>query len=155
VTDLTWTGLMSRGRGPARVLVVDDEPLVRRSMVSAVQSLGYEAVAASSAEEALERLAEESFHAGLFDVRLPGLSGVDLLGQALERFPELAVVMLTGVGESSVALECLDLGARGYLLKPLDLAFLTWALNDAIALRALLVERNRLAVGGGPSEEVS
>ena len=64
---------------------------------------------------------------------------------ALSRDPEMAVIMLTGLDIPEVAIECMDQGARTYLVKPIEVDFLRLALRDALGLRRVLVERNDLA----------
>lgn len=64
--------------------------------------------------------------------------------QVLENDPELAVIMLTGVNDPKLAMECIEKGARTYLVKPIHPDFLRLALLDALAMRAVLMERNRL-----------
>ena len=73
--------------------------------------------------------------------------GVEFLGWALTRDPEMAIIMLTGLDIPEVAIECIDDGARNYLVKPVETEFLRLALRDALAMRKVLVERNQLADG--------
>ena len=77
---------------------------------------------------------------------LPRMNGVEFLSWALKRQPDLAVIMLTGRGEPELAMKCIDQGARTYLVKPLDVDFLERAVRDALMVRKLLLERNRLSV---------
>ena len=74
------------------------------------------------------------------------MNGVEFLSWALKRQPDLAVIMLTGRAEPELALKCIDQGARTYLVKPLDVDFLERAVRDALMVRKLLLERNRLSV---------
>ena len=89
------------------------------------------------------------FDVVLLDVELPRMNGVEFLSWALARDPELAVIMLTGLDNPKLALECLSKGARTYSVKPFDPSFIQHALRDAVAMRRLLVERNEDV---GPSE---
>lgn len=135
------------GYGPpeADVLVVDDDPEVRKSLGRLVRSFGFDVRSASSAEEADAWLGSQRFHVCLLDVGLPRMTGLEFLSWALERDPEMAVVMLTGIDDPELALEALDHGARTYLVKPVEATFLRAALRDALAIRELLVERNELS----------
>jgi len=72
------------------------------------------------------------------------MKGVEFLSWALSRDPEMAVIMLTGLDLPEVAIECIDQGARTYLVKPVEADFLRLALRDALAMRSVLVERNDL-----------
>ena len=79
----------------------------------------------------------------LLDIELPRMKGIEFLSWALDRDPELAVLMLTGLDDPELAIQCLELGARTYLVKPVDTAFLRMAIRDALAVRQLLLERDR------------
>ena len=122
------------------------DSLVANNLVLAlyrlITKMGHTARAAASAEEADEWLSNERFDACLLDIELPRMSGTEFLGWALKRDPEMAVIMITGIDVPEVALECLDGGARTYLVKPVESAFLERALRDALAVRQLLIERN-------------
>ncbi|MBT3327745.1 MAG: response regulator [Gemmatimonadales bacterium] len=129
----------------ARILVVDDEADIRQSLQRLVTRFGYTAKGASSAEEADRWLTSERFDLLLLDIELPRMKGVEFLSWALSRDPEMAVIMLTGLDIPEVAIECMDQGARTYLVKPIEVDFLRLALRDALGLRRVLVERNDLA----------
>ena len=138
-----WKDLPSAAPRNARVLVVDDDPDVRRSLERAAAALGHETRSAASAEEADHWLSAERFDLMLLDIELPRMKGVEFLSWALERDPELGVLMLTGLDDPDLAIQCLEAGARTYLVKPIETEFLRLALRDALAVRWLLVERNR------------
>jgi DNA-binding NtrC family response regulator len=142
---LGWKALGSIGPRSARVLIVDDDPDVRKSLTRVVTALGHETRAAASAEEADHWISAERFDAMLLDIELPRMKGLEFLSWALDRDPELAVIMLTGLDDPELAIECMEKGARTYLVKPIETDFLRLALRDALAVRALLRERN----GGG------
>lgn len=142
---LGWRDVIGRAPTKARILVVDDEVEVRRSLHRLVTRMGHSARAAASAEEADEWLANEPFEVCLLDIELPRMSGTEFLEWALKREPELAVIMLTGLDVPEVAIQCLDAGARSYLVKPVEKDFLAVALRDALAMRQILVDRNDLA----------
>ena len=72
------------------------------------------------------------------------MSGLEFLSLVLSRQPDVAVIILTGKNEPELAMECLDRGARTFLVKPFDIAFLGRSVRDALMIRQLLVERNRL-----------
>ncbi len=141
-----WRSLISRAPASARVLIVDDDHHVRKSLERLVTSLGHEVRAAASAEEADHWLGAERFEAMFLDVELPRMKGVEFLSWALDRDPQLAILMLTGLDDSDLAVECLEQGARTFLVKPPEPEFLRLALRDALAMRQLLIERNQDAV---------
>lgn len=125
--------------------MVDDELELRRGLQKLVTRFGYTVHTAGSAEEADICLTAERFDVCLLDIELPRMKGVEFLGWALKRDPEMAVIMLTGLDAPELAIECIRAGARTYLVKPVAADFLDLALQDAVAVRSVLVERNDLA----------
>lgn len=139
---LSFKELIDHGPETARILVVEDEPEVRKSLKRLVESFGHSAKTASSAEEADAWLGSQRFELCLLDIQLPKMAGVEFLGWAQDRDPEMAVIMLTGLDDPELALECLNHGARTYLVKPVEVEFLRAAVRDALTVRRLLTERN-------------
>ena len=139
---MSWRGLVEEAPASGRVLVVDDDPEIRKAVSRLLVRSGHRAQAAGSAEEADQWLGRERFDVCLLDIELPRMSGLEFLGWSLKRDPEMAVIMLTGLDAPEVALECLDHGARTFLVKPVEAPFLIRAVRDAMALRRLLVEHN-------------
>ncbi len=148
---VSWADLADLDVNGASVLIVDDEPAVRRRLETVVSGYGYKTATAASAEEADQWLSVTRFDVVLLDIELPRMSGVEFLTWALARDPELAVIMLTGLDNPDLALECLANGARTYFVKPFDPGFIRHALRDAVAMRRLLVERNEGA--GAPDRK--
>lgn len=142
-----WKDVLAAAPERGRVLVVDDEVEVRRGLQRLITRFGYSVRVAASAEEADNWLNSQRFDICLLDIELPRMKGVEFLGWALTRDPEMAVIMLTGLDLPEVAIECIDEGARTYLVKPVEADFLRLALRDALAVRRVLVERNDLAGG--------
>jgi DNA-binding response OmpR family regulator len=102
----------------AHILVVDDEGAIRYSISKTLQRVGYQVSAAASGEEALELMNEQTFDVVLTDIRMPGLSGVELLARIKDRAPDAIVILMTGYASLSTAVEALRLGAHDYLIKP-------------------------------------
>lgn len=102
----------------AQVLVVDDEGAIRYSVSKTLQRIGYEVEEASSGEEALEMLAKRDYDVILTDIRMPGLTGVDLLKRIKDISPDGIVILMTGYASLGTAVESLRLGAHDYLIKP-------------------------------------
>lgn len=132
---------MTAAATPTSVLVVDDEDSIRQALERFVTRLGYRAVMARDGITALERVAQNHFDLILCDVRMPGVSGVELVPKVLERDPDVAILMLTAVDEPRTAVECLKLGAYDYLIKPVDLDELELAMRTALRRRQLEMER--------------
>jgi putative two-component system response regulator len=127
-----------------RVLVVDDEESIRRAIGKFLRARGFEVVTAESGMEALDQLEQQSFVLMLCDVRMPGLTGVEIVPRALQLDGELAVMMLTAVNDAPTATEALSHGAMDYLMKPVELADLEQAIERALHKRALLIEQRRV-----------
>ncbi|HTA06839.1 MAG TPA: HD domain-containing phosphohydrolase [Solirubrobacteraceae bacterium] len=100
------------------LLIVDDEDALRRWAERTVRENGYTCEGAADAVAARERLAQDSFRLALLDVNLPGDSGIRLLSEIRRDKPEVAVVMVTGEDSTELALKAIELGAYGYLVKP-------------------------------------
>ena len=145
---LGWKTLVENPPTEAEILVVEDDPNLLELTSSAIQDMGFSVCTALSAETADQRISTGEIDVVLLDIDLPRINGVDFLEWALTRQPELSVIMLTGLDDPALALQCLDHGARAYLVKPFDIDFLERTIRDALITRNLLVELNRLADGG-------
>src|SRR5437667_5234168 len=120
---------------PARVLVVDDEPLTARTLVRMVTHFGHEAVVADSVEQAVARFSEASFDVVLTDLNLGGWSGFELLTHVSSRAPEVPVVLITGYATIDSAMEAIQAGAYDSIAKPPTLEGLGELLRRAIEKR--------------------
>jgi len=120
-----------------RILAVDDDLLSLKLLVKALEIEGYEVVTAQSGAEALERLAGHVFDAALVDLRMPGMSGLELLREIRRRDPSMEVVMTTAHPDVATAVEALKDGASDYLQKPLNLEELRHRLARVIERRFL------------------
>jgi putative two-component system response regulator len=129
---------------PKRLLVVDDEESIRTALSRFLSTKGFEVENASSGQAALRLLGRERFTVMLCDVRMPGMTGLDVLHQALSDDPDLAVVMLTAVNDAVTATEALAGGAFDYLVKPVELNHLEGALERALHKRTLVLEHRRV-----------
>jgi putative nucleotidyltransferase with HDIG domain len=128
----------------ARVLIVDDDDSVRTALLRVLQRSGFTCRGADSASLALELLGSERFDVMLTDVRMPGMSGVELVPKARAIDEDLAILMLSGVNDVAFATGAMKHGALDYLLKPASAEQLTTALNAAMHRRALDIERRRV-----------
>jgi putative two-component system response regulator len=130
--------------GPPRLLVVDDEEAIRSAIGRFLQGRGYHVEAVESGEAALALLQKEPFVVMLCDVRMPEMSGLELVPRALRLDPDLAIVMLTGVNDAQTATDALGHGALDYLVKPIELPELQRAVERAAHRRQLVIERRRV-----------
>jgi putative two-component system response regulator len=107
-----------RASSPVKVLIVDDDVTFSRSMCWILVDAGYDCSEAASGAAARQALDNGDIAAVLCDLRLPGESGLDLLASLSADFPEVAVVVTTGVGDPPTAAMAFEIGAYGYLVKP-------------------------------------
>ena len=110
----------ARRRTPHSFLVVDDDDAFRTRLVKALQARGLAAHGAGSAAEALKVASELRPHGAIIDLRMPEVSGLDLVSELAARFPGILTVVLTGYGSIATAVEAVRRGAIHYLQKPLD-----------------------------------
>jgi two-component system, OmpR family, KDP operon response regulator KdpE len=100
-----------------RILVVDDDPQIRRAMKAALTARGYEASDARTGDEALEKLRSETFDLILLDVNMPGSSGMEIC-RVIRSSSDIAIIMLTVNNSEKSKVEALDAGADDYVTKP-------------------------------------
>jgi putative two-component system response regulator len=125
----------------ANCLVVDDEPTVRRSVVRMLQAQGFNCFEAGSGREALgvlERIGDAPLV--ISDMRMPEMDGVGLLEAVRERYPDTSVIMLTGMTETTTAVDCLHRGAADFLLKPISVGELQARVARVLEKRALVLQ---------------
>ncbi len=108
--------------GDMDILVIDDEVMVRDSLVAYLEECGYRVRSAGTGEEGLWLLEEQQADLIFTDIKMPGLSGIDVLRRVRERWPATEVVLVTGFATVDHAVEALRLGAYDFLLKPVRLA---------------------------------
>ena len=127
--------------GAANCLIVDDEPSVRRSLVRMLQAQGFTCFEAGTGREALgvlERIGEAPLV--ISDMKMPELDGIGLLGAVRERYPDTSVIMLTGMSETTTAVDCLHMGAADFLLKPISVGELQARVARVLEKRALVLQ---------------
>ncbi|HEY2806161.1 MAG TPA: response regulator [Gemmatimonadales bacterium] len=135
---------MPSAKQPPRILVTDDDESVRNALARFIAKSGYDVMQAENGEAALEILKHGSFAGMLCDIRMPGMTGVELLPQVIAHDPDIAIIMLTAVGDPGSAIQCLKLGATDYLIKPVELEELAHSLQFALRKRELEVERREM-----------
>jgi len=103
-----------------RVLIVDDEKNIRESVERYLKTENIETVTAENGLSAKRLLQEQVFSAGIVDLRMPGMDGLELLKWIREQGPRLPVIMISAYGEIRDAVEAMKLGAQDYIVKPFD-----------------------------------
>ncbi len=132
-----------------RVLVVDDDPLVRETVEELLEDQGLEPTVVEDGEAALARAEEQEFDAVLSDIRMPGRDGTEILPELRERRPATPVILMTGFASIDSAVEAMRAGAFDYLTKPFKADVMMATLERAFEFRELERENTRLrrAVG--------
>jgi len=116
-----------------KVLVVDDDPVVGRSFDRVLDGKGYAVIHAQDGEEALRKLASESYDVVFTDIRMPGMSGLDVAEQVKARQPWLPVVIVTGYGTEENEARAEAAGVAGFLRKPLSPEMIESSAEKALA----------------------
>jgi putative two-component system response regulator len=122
---------------PDRVLVIDDEAVIRRLLCQKLSSEGYECKEASTAEDVFNKLRNGPIGLVILDIKMPGKSGIELLPEIKAAYPDTAVVMATAVTELSVAIQCIKQGADDYICKPFNLDEVSLSVKGALEKRQL------------------
>lgn len=122
---------------PKHLLLVDDEPLLRQAVAELLTGRGFRVQEAASGESAVALLTEFAFDALVTDLRLPGLPGSAVIDAALERYPDIVVVVVTGYGTVRDAVAAIKRGASDFVAKPFQIDELLHALNGALEQRRL------------------
>lgn len=118
----------------ARVLVVDDDDTIRDTLYELL-SESYVCQTAETAEKALARLEADEYDVVLTDISMPGLSGLELLGQVRQTFPNTPVIIISGISDQEHAQGLIKLGAFDYLLKPFSLEVVEKSVKRAVDYR--------------------
>jgi len=116
-----------------RVLVVDDEAKMRRVLEIMLQRMGHEVACAANGDEALQVMKTAPVHLVISDLRMPGMSGTELLKALREQGNEVPVIIMTAYGTIESAVEAMKLGACDYIIRPFDVEALELAINRILA----------------------
>jgi two-component system nitrogen regulation response regulator GlnG len=130
--------------GKAHLLVVDDEVDFTRLIQKSLAPLGYRVDTATSATQAIALQRKRSYDLALVDMRMPEMTGLELLQYLKMRDKSIFVIIMTAYGSFAVGIESLKLGACDYLAKPFSLAALKQKTKEAIRRRAQLLEEQRV-----------
>lgn len=126
------------------ILIIDDEPLMRVSMVDALKAVGYSVQEASTGLEGLHHLQSSRFDLVITDLRLPGVDGLQIVKQCKEQFPRTEVVVITAHGSVDTAVDAMKSGAYDYITKPFSMDELLLSVERVCAVVALREENQVL-----------
>jgi len=127
-----------------RILVVDDERVLRNNVAKYLSMQGHQVDTAASGEEALQRVQEASYGLVITDRRMPGMDGIELIGRLRDHQPSALTLLITAYASVDSAIEALRGGAADYLLKPIDLGELGRKVSALLATRDLADRVRRL-----------
>ena len=122
--------------GNARILVVDDDESIRTVFKINLEERGYFVETAETGEEAIAKTKAEFYNLALIDIRLPDMEGTELLTAIGKSVPEMVKLIVTGFPTLQNAVEAVNMGADGYVLKPVDM-------DGLMSLIEELLERQR------------
>ncbi|NIO15830.1 MAG: response regulator [Deltaproteobacteria bacterium] len=127
-----------------KILVIDDEKNIQKALKGILTDEGYSVASASSGEEGLQMVEAENFEAVLLDIWLPGIDGLQVLRGIKKSFPEVPVIMISGHGTISTAVEAVKEGAFDFFEKPLSMERVIITVDRAIYQKRLLRENEEL-----------
>lgn len=118
-----------------RVLIVDDEQVVCDVLHDELSEQGYQCTSVLSGDEAISKLGANGFDAVLLDIRLPGMSGMEVLREIWLHHSETVTIMITAINDVDTAVEAMKLGASDYIVKPFDLDRVAASIRTALETR--------------------
>jgi DNA-binding NtrC family response regulator len=118
-----------------KILVIDDEDIVRTSCSRTLSPLGYEVRLTQSSLDGLRMIDEEKFDLVLTDIKMPDMDGIEVLKQVRDKFPEMKVIIMTGYQSIENALKSVQLGAFDYIEKPFSPDALISSVSKALGNR--------------------
>jgi DNA-binding NtrC family response regulator len=131
----------------ARVLIVDDEKNMRKTLADILQSEGYEVATAATGEEAIELCAKQGYDVVLLDVRMPGMGGVEAFRQIRRHQEGVRVILMSAYGVDELKQAALDEGAIAFLAKPLDVERVVKLIGEVRETAILVVEDDEKTAG--------
>lgn len=139
----------------ATVLLADDEDTLRQNLARVLEEEGFDVIACRDGDEAFEALKSQPVDALVTDLRMPGISGMELISRARELVPDVPIIVITAFGEVETAVEAMKNGARDYICKPLMIEELILKLNQLLATRALVRQNRALCELAGRGHDFS
>ena len=115
-----------------RILVVDDEEVVQNLLQRILTEAGYDVTTAADGEEALFAVSQGEVEVVLLDIKMPGMSGIEVLGKLTTDWPDICVIVVTAVVDTQTAVEALKMGAYDYVTKPFNRGNVVRKVQEAI-----------------------
>jgi signal transduction histidine kinase len=126
------------------ILVIDDEVAMLKTLSAGLEDMGYKVTTAVNGQEALALIKGQPFNIVIADIKLPDISGLEILETAKELNPETAVIIITGHASIETAVDAINEGAYAYILKPVAMEGLETIIKNALREQRLLLENREL-----------
>lgn len=132
------------GNQAVKILTIEDDRSVRESFVAHLEDCGYIAIAAPNGKQGVELFHQERPDLVLVDLRMPEIDGLEVLKELSGKFPDIPLIVISGTGVITDAIEALHSGAWDYILKPVeDMAMLTYSIEQALEKSRLQLENRK------------
>ena len=135
------------------ILVVDDDPIICRQLARLYSQRDYRVTIATLAEQALEFLGDQDIDLVVTDIRLPGMSGIELARRIVEQWNDIPIIIMTGFAEIGEAVNLLKVGVNDYIIKPFEAAVVQQSTELALQKTAVFADIRRLRRTLGESYE--
>ncbi len=140
---------------PFQILIAEDEEITVRHLAGALQKEGYGVTSTSNGLDAMQKIEASSYDLLIADIKMPGMTGIELLDKVKERSPETDVIIITGYGSISSAIDAMKKGAAEYVTKPFDLDELLMKVRKLNDRKALVRENIALKTYLGMDKKLS
>ncbi|OGW33447.1 MAG: hypothetical protein A2X59_02625, partial [Nitrospirae bacterium GWC2_42_7] len=137
------------------ILIAEDEEITLNNILETLQDEGYSVSAVKNGSEALAKLEKNYFDLLITDIKMPGLSGIELLEKVKEKYPETEIIIITGFGSIGSAVDAMKKGALDYIAKPFDLDELTMKVKKIMDQRVLKKEHRALKTYFGMDKKLT
>ncbi|KKM62066.1 hypothetical protein LCGC14_1525450, partial [marine sediment metagenome] len=137
-----------------KIIVIDADADIRDSLLLFLNKVGYKTETAQTGQEAINKINKEFFNVALLDIKLPDIEGTKLLKPLKEKHPDMNVILMTGDASLNSAVEALNEGASGYIIKPLNLDNLLTNLKNSIEKQHLLIDKRKVERALRKSQQV-
>ena len=124
---------------PHPILVVDDDPVVREVIVTALEEAGYVITETGSPEDALELFSKKEFHLVITDIVMPGMDGLTLLRRLRLKNPDIPVILLTAYPDMEMTINAIKHGAHDFIIKPFKIEYILYSVNKALSYYELVM----------------
>ena len=138
-----------------KILVAEDEEITLNNIVDTLQEEGYKVVSSRNGADALQMIEKDHFDVLITDIKMPGMSGIELLDKVIGHHPETEIIIITGFGSISSAVEAMKKGAVDYITKPFDLDELLLKVGKIFQQRSLKKENIALRTFVGMDKKIS